>query len=147
MLIGEYIHTIDDKRRMSLPAKFRKALGKKVVVTHGLDSCLFVFSLSEWEKILEKLGDLSMGQSDSRAFSRFLLSGAQDMSVDSLGRILIPEYLSDFAGLTSKGGKAVLIGVHDRIEVWNEKNWTAYKKRLSKDADGMAEKLGALGVI
>jgi MraZ protein len=144
MLIGEYIHTIDDKRRMSLPAKFRKALGKKVVITHGLDSCLFVFSLAQWEKILEKLETLSMGQSDSRAFNRFLLAGAQDVEIDSLGRILLPEYLASFATLQ---GKAVLIGVHDRIELWNEKNWKTYKARIEKQADTLAQKLGELGVL
>ena len=144
MLIGEYNHTIDTKRRMSLPAKFRKALGKKVVVTHGLDNCLFIFSLREWENILEKLSGLSMGQSDSRAFNRFLLAGAQDIEVDSLGRILIPEYLANYASLETK---AVVIGVHDRIEVWNEPNWTAYKEKIAKQADVVAENLGNLGVI
>jgi len=144
MLIGEYIHSIDDKRRMSLPAKFRKALGKKVVVTHGLDSCLFVFSLTQWERILDKLGSLSMGQSDSRAFNRFLLAGAVDVEIDSLGRILLPDYLTKFAKLSKS---AVLIGVHDRVEVWNETNWKAYKKRIESSADVMAEKLGELGVL
>lgn len=144
MLIGEYKHTIDDKRRMSLPAKFRKVLGKRVVITHGLDSCLFVFSIKEWEGILEKLGGLSMGQADSRAFNRFLLAGAQDVDVDSLGRILLPDTHAKFASL---GSKAILIGVHDRIEVWNEGNWSAYKTRIEKQADVMAEKLGDLGVI
>lgn len=144
MLIGEYRHTIDDKRRMSLPAKFRKALGKKVVITHGLDSCLFVFSLTQWEHVLEKLSGLSMGQSDSRAFNRFLLAGAADVEIDSLGRVLIPEYLAKFAQL---GTKAVLIGVSDRVEVWNERAWNEYKKRVEKQADVMAEKLGDVGVL
>lgn len=144
MLIGEYNHTLDDKRRVSLPAKFRKALGKQVVVTHGLDSCLFIFSSRQWETILEKLSTLSMGQADSRAFNRFLLSGAVDLEVDSLGRILIPDYLAKFADLQ---GKAILIGVSDRVEMWNESNWAAYKERIEKEADVMAEKLGDLGVF
>lgn len=129
---------------MSLPSKFRKELGKKVVVTHGLDQSLFVFSTKQWEVIVTKLSTLSMGQADSRAFNRFLLAGAIDVEVDSLGRILLPDYLAKFANLTSK---AVLIGVHDRVEVWNEKNWKTYKERIYKQADVMAEKLGDLGVL
>lgn len=144
MLIGEYIHTLDNKRRLSLPAKFRKALGKQVVVTRGLDQSLFVFSTRQWESVVSKLGTLSMGQSESRAFNRFLLAGANEAEVDSLGRILLPEYLAEFASLKEK---AVLIGVSDRVEVWNEKNWTAYKNKTLKEADLMAEKLGELGVL
>jgi MraZ protein len=144
MLIGEYNHTIDGKRRMSLPAKFRKDLGTQVVVTHGLDSCLFVFSKTQWEQMISKLSQLSIGQSDSRAFNRFLLAGAADIDIDSLGRILLPEYLTEFANVTTN---AVLIGVHDRVEVWNEEAWKAYKVRIGKQADVMAEKLGELGVL
>ncbi len=144
MLIGEYNHTIDGKRRLSMPAKFRKALGKQVVVTHGLDQSLFVFATNEWQRIVEKLSTLSMGSSDSRAFNRFLLAGAVDLEIDSLGRILLPDYLATFAGLDTK---AVLIGVHDRVEIWNEERWQTYKKRIESDADVMAEKLGELGVF
>lgn len=144
MLIGEYTHTFDDKRRIALPAKFRAALGKKIVITHGLDSCLFVFSAKQWEKILEKMQNLSMGQADARAFTRRLFAGAADMDIDSLGRILIPEYLTKSAGL---GGKAVLIGVQDRLEVWNPENWNTYKSRIEKEADRLAEGLGAIGLI
>ena len=144
MLIGEYTHKLDGKRRLSLPAKFRQKLGKKVVVTHGLDSCLFVFSEHQWETILMKLSELSMGQSDSRAFNRFLLAGATDVEIDSLGRILIPDYLAQFAQVQAT---AVLIGVQDRVEVWNEKNWKTYKQRVEKQADKVAQKLGELGVL
>jgi MraZ protein len=144
MLIGEYNHTLDGKRRMSLPAKFRKDLGKQVVVTYGLDTCLFVFSKTQWEGILGKLSGLSMGQSDSRAFNRFLLAGATDIDIDSLGRILIPEYLAEFAQISTN---AVVIGVSDRVELWNEAHWSTYKTRIGKQADVMAEKLGELGVL
>ena len=144
MLIGEYIHTLDAKKRLSLPSKFRKEIGKKVVVTHGLDGCLFVYTLKEWEKVAEKLIGLPLGQSDSRGFNRFMLAGAVETEVDSIGRILIPEYLKGFAHLK---GKVAVIGVHDRIEIWNDKAWCEYKKRIEKQADVLAEKLGEIGVL
>jgi MraZ protein len=144
MLIGEYTHTIDDKNRTSLPAKFRKEVGKKVVVTHGLDNCLFLYPIKEWEKISEKLANLSMGQSNTRGFNRFMLAGATEVDVDSVGRMLIPEYLKKFAVLE---GKVVFTGVHNRIELWNESRWTEYKQRIEKEADTLAEKLGEVGAF
>jgi MraZ protein len=144
MLIGEYTHNIDDKKRVSLPSKFRKEIGKRVVLTHGLDSCLFLFSIKEWDKISEKLGSLSMGQADSRGFNRILLAGAVEIEVDSLGRLLVPDFLRDAAGL---GQKVVFAGVHNRVEVWAEDKWKAYKEKILKQADELAEKLGQVGVI
>jgi len=144
MLIGEYTHILDPKKRLSLPAKFRKEMGKNVVVTRGLDSCLFIYPMKQWEAISQKTADLSMGQADSRGFNRFLLSGAVETDVDSAGRILIPDFLKDFAGLKSK---VVLAGVHNRVEVWDEKKWMQYKAQIEKQADTLAEKLGDIGVI
>ena len=144
MLIGEYLHTIDGKKRLSLPAKFRKEIGKKVVVTRGLDACLFMFPLKGWEKIAAKLGELPMGQSGTRGIGRFLLSGAVEVDVDAAGRILIPDYLKEFAGLR---GKVVVAGMLERVEIWNEKQWTQYKHRMEKEADALAEKLGDLGIL
>ncbi|MEX0917287.1 MAG: division/cell wall cluster transcriptional repressor MraZ [Candidatus Paceibacterota bacterium] len=144
MLIGEYTHTLDPKKRLSLPSKFRKELGKKIVVTRGLDNCLFVYSPSEWKKISEKLAELPMGAADTRGFNRFLLSGASEVDVDSAGRILIPDYLKVFAGLRSK---VVLSGVGSRLEVWDEKVWETYKRHIESQADVMAEKLGEVGAI
>lgn len=144
MLIGEFTHTLDIKKRLSLPSKFRKQFGKKVVVTKGLDNCLFVYSLKEWGKISEHLGKLSIGQSDTRGFNRFMLAGAVEIEVDSVGRILIPDFLKDFAQLSNK---VVLAGIHNRVELWNEKAWSLYKKRIEKQADQLAEKLGELGVL
>lgn len=144
MLIGEYTHALDDKNRISLPSKFRKEIGKKLVITHGLDKCLFLYPLKEWQKISEKLASLGLGQSDTRGFNRFMLAGAVEADVDSNGRILIPEYLQEFAGLESK---VVFAGVHDRVEIWNDRVWEGYKKRISEQADSMAEKLGEIGVF
>jgi hypothetical protein len=98
MLIGEYLHTLDPKKRLSLPAKFRKEVGKHVVVTRGLDKCLFMYSQSSWKGIMEKLEKLPVGQSNTRGITRFILAGAVEIEVDRAGRILIPEYLKEFAG-------------------------------------------------
>jgi MraZ protein len=144
MLIGEYLHTLDNKKRLSLPAKFRKEVGRKVVLTRGLDQCLFMFPEKTWARIAQKLIDLPIGQADTRGLSRFLLAGAVDTEVDGAGRILVPDYLKEFADLRSR---VVLAGVSDRIEVWNEKTWEEYKRRIEKSADQMAEKLGDLGIL
>ncbi len=144
MLIGEYLHTLDNKKRISLPAKFRKEVGRKVVVTRGLDSCLFMYPVKAWEKIANKVSELPVGAADTRGMSRFLLAGAVEVEVDSAGRILIPDFLKDFADLKSR---VVLAGVSDRIEIWNEKTWEEYKRRIEKSADQMAQTLGALGIL
>lgn len=144
MFIGEYTHTLDTKKRMSVPSKLRKELGKKVVVTHGLDGCLFIYPMKHWDKVSQRLSELSMGQADTRGFSRFMLAGAVEVDVDSVGRILIPDFLKSFANLKNK---VVFAGVHDRIEVWEEKAWTKYKERIEKQADSLAEKLGEIGAI
>lgn len=144
MLLGEYTHTVDEKNRISLPSKFRKEVGKKIVITHGLDNCLFLYPLKEWEKISQKLSELGMGQADTRGFNRFMLAGAVEADVDTIGRILIPDFLKDFADLKNK---VVFTGVHNRVEIWNEKNWKEYKSKIEKQADMMAEKLGEIGAF
>jgi MraZ protein len=144
MLIGEYTHSIDDKNRVSLPAKFRGLMGKKLVVTPGLDNCLFVFTTKEWEKIEERLNQSSLLQADNRSFNRFMFGGAVVAEVDSIGRILIPDFLRDRALLKNK---VVIIGVSNRVEIWNEKSWSEYKKVVEKQADTLAEKLGQIGVL
>src|SRR3989344_2897525 len=144
MLIGEYLHTLDNKKRLSLPAKFRKEVGRKVVITRGLDVCLFMFPEKTWKKIAEKLVSLPFGQADTRGMSRFLLAGAVETDVDGAGRILVPDFLKEFADLRSR---VVLAGVSDRIEIWNEKTWEEYKRRIERGADQMAQTLGDLGVL
>ncbi len=147
MLIGEYTHSQDDKKRISLPAKFKKEIGKKVVITHGLDNCLFMFGIKEWVKISEKLGSLSMGQASSRGFNRMFLGGAVEVDVDSVGRILIPDFLREHAGLSDKVGKVVFTGVYNKVEIWDELRWKNYKVENLKHVDDIAEKLGEFGVI
>ena len=144
MLIGEYTHTLDPKKRLSVPSKWRRELGKSVVVTRGLDTCLFVYPLKAWSHITEKIGQLPLGQADTRGFNRFFLSGAVETEVDSVGRILVPDFLKEFAGL---GSKVVLAGIHDRVEIWDEERWTEYKRRIEKQGNALAEKLGEIGVL
>ena len=144
MFIGEYSHNLDEKKRVSLPKAFRKDLGKKVVMTRGLDNCLFIYSTDSWKKVASKLNELSFAQADTRGFNRFILSGAAEVDVDTAGRILIPDHQKDFAGLKKE---IVFAGVSDRVEVWNSDRWTAYKSRIEKQADQMAEKLGEIGAL
>jgi MraZ protein len=144
MLIGEYKHTLDPKKRLSIPSKWRKDLGKMLIVTRGLDNCLFVYPQREWGKITEKIGQLPLGQADTRSFNRFFLSGAVEVEVDSVGRILVPDFLKEFAGLDTK---VVLAGIHDRVEIWDENRWQEYKTQIEAAADSLAEKLGEIGVL
>lgn len=144
MLIGEHTHTLDTKKRLSLPAKFRKELGKKVILTRGLDTCIFVYSQKEWKEFKEKLESLSMGQSGSRAFNRFILGGAVEVDIDSAGRVLVPDFLKDFAQLSSK---VVVAGIGNRCELWDEELWNKYQLHIEKNADSLAEQLGDIGMI
>ena len=132
MLIGEYKHTIDAKKRISIPAKLRREIGAKAVLTRGLDNCLFLFPMKEWEQLAEKLGKLPFGQGDTRGFVRLLLSGAVEVEVDQLGRVLIPDYLRDYAVLDKK---AIVAGLFNRLEIWDEKRWQSYKDKLEKNSD------------
>jgi MraZ protein len=144
MLIGEYEHSLDEKKRVSLPKSFRAAMGKKVVMTRGLDNCLFIYPQKNWEKVASRLQELSFTQADTRGFNRFILSGAVELEVDGAGRILIPEHHKQFAGLRRS---VVFAGVSDRVEVWDSSRWKTYKAHIEKDAERMAEKLGEIGAL
>ena len=144
MLIGEFIHTIDDKNRVALPAKFRKDLGKTVVLAPGSDRSIFMLTLNEWKKVAQRLSEGSFLQSDNRSFNRFIFGGAVEVDVDAQGRVLIPEFLAKRAGLKSK---VALIGVDSRVEIWNDKTWNEYKQVVELEADQLAEKLGQVGIL
>ncbi len=144
MLIGQYAHTVDDKKRLSVPAKWRKVFGKTIVATRGLDSCLFLYTTKEWEVIAQKLSSASLGSKDSRDLNRFFLSGAVEIDIDSAGRILLPEYLKDFAALKEK---VIFAGLYSRVEIWDEKVWEKKQKEVSSRADEVASKLQEVGMI
>jgi len=144
LLIGEYKHNLDAKKRLSIPSKFRKELGEGAVLTRGLDNCLFVFPMKEWQIIAEKLASLPFVQQGNRAFARLMLAGAVEVDFDSLGRILVPDYLKTYAGLTRS---VVIAGLYSRLEIWDDKKWNDHKKNVEKNSDSIAEKLGELGAI
>lgn len=144
MLIGKYTHDLDPKKRLTLPSKWRTDLGKKVVVTSGLDNSLFVFPIKEWETVAQNLAQSSFGNSDSRSFNRFILGNAFETDVDAAGRIVIPDSLKTFAHLTEK---VVLAGMYSRIELWDEKAWEANISKVNGEADSLASKLSELGIL
>jgi MraZ protein len=143
VFIGEYKHNLDDKGRLAIPTKFRADLSKGAVVTRGLDTSLFLFPKEEWDKLAEKLASLPLGQSNSRAFARLMLAGAMDVEVDKQGRVMLPEYLRTYAGLHKS---VVIAGLYNRLELWDESSWNAYKLKMEEDAESVAEQLGELGV-
>jgi len=139
MLLGEYRHTLDDKNRVSLPAKFRKELGKKVVITRGLDRCLSVYSMNEWKKYSQDITDnTKFNYANSRAYDRFVSSGAIETDLDSAGRILIPDFLKQYGNL---GNKVVVAGVRNRLELWNEDLWSNYIIKVEQEIAQVAERL------
>jgi MraZ protein len=139
MFIGEYLHTLDPKNRISLPAKFRKELGRAVVITRGLDRCLFVYPKAAWKKEAEARAELAGGTAAARGLARLFLAGAMEAEVDSAGRILVPDHLKSYAGMKSK---AVIAGVASRVEMWDEKAWKQYTAAIERDAETFAEQLG-----
>ena len=143
MFIGEYTYSIDEKKRLAIPPKFRKMLGKKAVITRGLDQCLFLYPAGEWGILAKKLSQLPLSQADARGFARLMLTGAMEVFIDNSGRILIPDYLKEYALLKKK---VVIAGVYNRIEIWDSQKWKEYKKRTEKEVGDIAERLKELGV-
>lgn len=143
MFIGEYKHNIDLKKRLALPSKFRKDLGKSIVITRGLDNCLFVYSMKAWKELAEKLGTMPIGESATRSFVRLMLAGAVDVNSDAQGRVLIPDYLKEYANLDKN---VVVAGLFNRLEIWDEQEWDKYKKNAEKNTEEIAENLGKLGI-
>lgn len=143
MFIGEYKHSIDPKKRLALPSKFRKQLGTNVVVTRGLDRCLSIYPMETWSKIAEKLANFPIGENSTRSFVRMMLSGAADVECDGQGRILLPEYLREYASLDKE---VVVAGLFDRLEIWDAKKWDDYRNKAEENTDEVAEQLGKLGI-
>ncbi|KKQ76314.1 MAG: Protein MraZ [Parcubacteria group bacterium GW2011_GWC1_38_6] len=143
MFIGEYSYSIDDKKRLAVPQRLRKQLGKKAVITKGLDQCLFLFPVEQWKILAKKLSQLPLSQSDARGFGRMTLAGAMEVNIDSLGRILVPDYLKDYAFLSKK---VIIAGVYNRIEIWDEAKWKEYRDKTEKEVGDIAERLKELGI-
>ncbi|HCC59973.1 MAG: cell division/cell wall cluster transcriptional repressor MraZ [Candidatus Staskawiczbacteria bacterium RIFOXYC1_FULL_37_43] len=143
MLIGQYEHTIDSKKRLALPAKFRGELGDKVIVTRWMEGCLAVFTEKEWKIVSDKIVNLTMTQAEARSFTRMMLAGAMEISLDKLGRILVPDYLKEYADLKKN---VVICGLSNRLEIWDSAKWETYKQKAEKGVDEIVSKLGGLGI-
>ena len=120
MFMGEYNHTIDAKGRLIIPSKFRELLGEEFVLTKGLDGCLSIYPMDEWNAFEEKLRALPLTNKNARTFTRFFVAGATNCELDKQGRILLPAVLREFADITRD---AVLVGVGSRVEIWSKDRW------------------------
>ena len=138
MFMGEYHHSIDDKGRLIIPAKFREELGEKFIVTRGIDNCLFVYSESSWIKIVNKLESLPFTKKDARAFVRFFLSGATGAEFDNQGRINLTSPLISYANIDKE---CIIIGTGDRLEIWSEKSWNEFFNSAKDTMSDIAENL------
>ncbi len=139
MFIGEYNHAIDEKGRVAVPAKFRQLLRGGAVVTRGLDACLVVYPKKEWNALAAKIAALPINKANDRGLARFILAGAMEVDFDSQGRITLPEYLRAFGKLSKK---AVMAGLYNRLEIWNEEAWSKFKAETEKQSNQIAEALG-----
>lgn len=143
VLVGEYLHTIDSKSRLILPAKFRDELGDVFIATKGLDNCLFVYARKEWAILEEKLKRLPLANPEARAFMRFFFAGAAELECDKQGRVLLPNNLREYAKLNKD---VVVIGVSSRIEIWDKEIWATYNDQVAPTVAQIAENLIDLGI-
>lgn len=143
MLTGEFNHNIDPKGRLIIPSKFREALGENFVITKGLDGCLFVYPDNEWKIFEEKLRTLPLTNKDARTFTRFFLGSAVDGGLDKQGRVLISSALRTFASLEKD---VVLVGVLDRLEIWDKAKWDERNATVEDDMDDIASHMEDLGL-
>ena len=143
MLPGEYEHSIDTKGRIAMPAKLREGLGGKFIITKGLDGCLFVYAMGEWQRVEQKLASLPMSRKTARDFTRFLFGGACEGECDKQGRVLLPANLRRYAGLERD---AVIVGVGSRAEIWDAAKWQQYNEESAEDVNELAEQLADLGI-
>jgi MraZ protein len=143
MLIGQYQHTIDSKKRLALPVKFRGELGSNVIVTKGVENCLVIYTEKEWEVMSAKLANLPVSQQEARSFTRHLLASATEVALDKLGRVLIPDYLKNYADLKKN---VIICGLSNRLEIWDEAKWQQYSRDAEKGVEEIVSKLGPLGI-
>lgn len=141
MLIGEFNHNIDTKGRLIVPMKLRTGIGERFIATKGLDGCIFLFSISEWEKFEEKLRSLPISNKNARTFTRFFLSGAYECELDKQGRFILTDSLKQFANISKE---VVIVGMDNRIEVWDKKIWD--EKLQEIESDEVAANMEFLGI-
>ena len=143
MLTGEYIHSIDSKGRLIVPSKFREILGDDFVITKGLDGCLFLYPVDEWKIFEQKLRTLPLTNKNARTFTRFFLGSAVDGPLDKQGRVLISSALRSFAGLDKE---VVLVGVLERVEIWDKAKWDENNAVVEENMDDIASQMEELGL-
>lgn len=143
MLMGEFQHNIDAKGRLIVPSKLREELGEKFVLTRGLDGCLFGYPMSEWENLEAKLNEMPLAKKDARTFVRFFYSAATECELDKQGRINIPSTLRNYAALTKE---CVIIGVSNRIEIWDETRWEDFSAEAEENFYEIAENMIDFGL-
>ncbi len=138
MFMGEYLHTIDEKGRLTIPVKLREGLGERFIITRGLDTCLYAYPLAEWTVMEQKLKKLPMTRADVRAFKRLFFSGATEVERDKQNRVLLPQNLRSYAELDNE---IVVIGVSDHVEIWSEHKWRSYSGEANTSFEEIAEQL------
>jgi len=143
VFLGEFEHALDDRGRIAVPAKFRGELHEGLVLTRGIERCLFAWPMDEWKSITDKLGQLSVMQADARRIYRFLFSSATDCSLDRLGRVLVPGFLREYAELRDS---VMIVGLMNRIEIWSRGNWLLERDQAEQRSAEIAEHLSSLGV-
>ena len=142
-LIGEYQHTLDEKGRLTVPAKFREELGEQFVMTVGLDNCLTCYPQAEWDKVRGQLLKLPMSNREARRFERLLQARGSEVELDRQGRVLLPQNLRAAVGIESE---AVLIGLNTRVEIWAEPVWRTYRDEATETFEEIAEKMAEFGL-
>lgn len=138
MFIGEYHHTIDEKGRIIIPSKFRTELGTDFIITRGIENCLFVYSIDNWNKITNKLNSLPFTKKDARNFIRFFMSGATNVELDKQGRVNVTTPLIQYANLNKE---CVIIGTGDRLEIWSQESWNDFFNSTKDSMSDIAENL------
>lgn len=144
MFLGEFSHSLDDKGRLAIPKKFRTELDKGLILTRGLDNCLFVFSENEWKILAEKLKQLPLSQGSARSFVRLMFAGASEETLDKQGRFIIPQFLREYAGIEKN---ITITGVMNRLEIWSDEHWKSYKTDAESNNAEIAEQLASIGII
>jgi len=143
-LTGEFRHALDDRGRIAIPSRFRGRMAEGATLARWLDRCLGVFPAEEWNVLAEKLRALPMTNPNAREFARFMSSGAVDVELDRQGRLLVPSYLREYAGLTD--GEAVVVGALNRLEIWAPSAWQPYRTRIEDAPEELAAHLQDLGI-
>lgn len=143
-LTGEFRHTLDDRSRVAVPVRFRTRLAQGATLARWLDKCLGLFPHDEWEELAAKLRGLPLTNPNARQFARFMSSGAVEVELDKQGRILVPGYLREYAGLSE--GEVIVVGALNRLEIWAPAAWLPYRARIENEPEALAEHLADLGI-